>query len=138
MAEASFSVVWSALNPKNETQAAIFVKEVADGSGVVAAVLDTGIDLDAVGLRTCPDGSPKIIDVVDATGSGDVQMSVVREAVDGAIEGACGRKLRINTAWKNPSGKWRVGSKPAFDLYPQGLVERLRKEKKKELDEVRT
>lgn len=131
-------VGWSWLVPKEETQAAAFVKDVADGRGVVAAVLDTGVDLDAVGLQTCPDGSPKIIDTIDATGSGDVAMTVVREAVDNVIEGIAGRKLRLSPDWKNPTGKWRVGSKPAFDLYPDGLVDRLRKEKRKEIDEQHT
>lgn len=130
-------VVWSALVPKTETQAGAFARDVADGRGIIAAVLDTGIDLQAAGLRTCPDGAPKIVDVVDASGAGDVSMAVVREAVDGCVEGAGGRRLRLNAAWRNPSGKWRVGSKAAYELYPQGLVDRLRRERKKELDEVR-
>ena len=130
-------VAWSALVPKSETQAGAFARDVADGRGIIAAVLDTGIDLQAAGLRTCPDGAPKIVDVVDASGAGDVSMAVVRDAVDGCVESVGGRRLRLNAAWRNPSGKWRVGSKAAYELYPQGLVDRLRRERKKDLDEVR-
>lgn len=127
---AAYDVVWSALVPKNETQAAAFVKDIADGRGVTIAVLDTGVEVaGAAGLQVCPDGTPKIVDVIDASGAGDVSMTTIREAIDGVIEGVAGRKLRISSAWKNPTGKWRVGSKPAYDFYPQGLVDRLRKVK---------
>jgi len=43
-----------------------------------------------------PDGRPKLLDVVDVTGSGDVDTSVVVEAVDGKITGLSGRILKVN------------------------------------------
>lgn len=39
---------------------------------VKVAVMDTGVDPGARGLKSCPDGSTKIIDVIDCTGSDDV------------------------------------------------------------------
>jgi subtilisin family serine protease len=39
---------------------------------VIVAVMDTGIDPGALGLMYCPDGSKKIIDVIDCTGSDDI------------------------------------------------------------------
>jgi hypothetical protein len=65
-----------------------------DGRGVVIGIFDTGVDPGAEGLQTTSDGRPKLIDVVDATGSGDVVTSTVRKAVDGVVE--VRRKLREN------------------------------------------
>lgn len=48
----------------------------------------------------------QILDVVDCTGSGDVDMSKVVKADDeSCVPGVFGDKLRVNPAWKNPSGE---------------------------------
>ena len=44
---------------------------------VLVAVLDTGIDPGAYGLKVCPDGNNKIIDVIDCTGSDDIILNKV-------------------------------------------------------------
>lgn len=75
-------------------------------------------DPGAAGLQTTSDGRPKVIDLVECTGSGDVDMSTVRKAEAGAtsIEGLCGRTLKLNADWSNPTGQWRVGRKAAFEV----------------------
>ncbi len=47
----------------------------------------------------------QIIDVVDCTGSGDVDTSTVQEAADGHLKGLYGRKLKLNPTWENPEGE---------------------------------
>ena len=49
------------------------------------------------------------------------------------VEGLTGRTLRLNPAWVNPSGEWRVGARPLFELLPGGLCKRLKEERRKEL-----
>ena len=94
------SVSSSGLVPKKTTQALSLLERYPeyDGRGVIVAVLDTGCDPRAEGLTSTPDGKPKLIDVVDATGSGDVDTTkVVQVNEDGVLEGATGRLLRIDS-----------------------------------------
>lgn len=91
--------------------------------GVPCTVLlpRTVADPGAPGLSTTSDGKPKIIDIVEASGSGDVEMSEAKAlGSDGTLAGPSGRALRPNAEWSNPSGLWRVGAKPGFEFFPQG------------------
>jgi tripeptidyl-peptidase-2 len=149
------------LLPKSITQAAAFLQSYPkdDGSGVVVAILDTGVDPGANGLQTCPDGRPKILDLVDCSGSGDVDMTARRTAQDAdpSLAASAGsaskveeddgayapanRKLTLlsnrvvtlgagKRCWSCPANEFRVGKKAVFDMFPKPLVARLKQERK--------
>ncbi len=123
------------LLPKNEIGALRFLEKYPefDGRGVVVAIFDTGVDPGAPGLQTTSDGKPKIVDMVDGTGSGDVPMIGHRTADDmGQIEGLSGRMLTLPEQWLSKTREFRVGLKAGYELFPPELVARLR-ERRKEL-----
>lgn len=124
--------------PKKETGVDRFLAAHPDydGRGALIAIFDSGVDPAAAGLQTTSDGKPKILDVIDCTGSGDVDTSkVVKADADGAIVGASGTRLIVNSSWKNPSQEWRVGYKLVYELFTDTLISRLKKERKKKWDE---
>jgi hypothetical protein len=71
-------------------------------------------------FQKTPNGKPKIIDMIDTTGAGDVDTSLVREidANDNTVKGISGRKLKIPASWNVPSKKVNLGVKNLFELYP--------------------
>ena len=122
------------LLPKVETGATrlLATNKNLDGRGVVVAIFDTGVDPGAAGLRTTTEGKIKVIDLIDGTGSGDVNTSTVRPASGGKILGLTGRTLSIPADWKNPRGEYHLGWKQAFDLFPASLVGRLKSERRRD------
>lgn len=134
----SESTFLASLMPKKEIAADRFVEAHPqfDGRGVVIAIFDSGVDPAALGLQVTSDGKPKILDVLDCTGSGDIDTSaVVKADADGCICGASGASLVVNSAWDNPSGEWHVGYKLVYELFTDTLTSRLKKERKKRWDE---
>ncbi|KAJ0043607.1 hypothetical protein Pint_17460 [Pistacia integerrima] len=132
------STFLASLMPKKEIAADRFIDSNPkfDGRGVVIAIFDSGVDPAAAGLQVTSDGKPKILDVVDCTGSGDIDTSTaVKADSDGCIRGASGATLVVNSSWKNPSGEWRVGYKMVYELFTDKLTSRLKKERKKKWDE---
>ncbi|HMB70800.1 MAG TPA: S8 family serine peptidase [bacterium] len=128
-----------ALLPRAEIGADRFLAEFPDydGRGVVVAIFDTGVDPGAPGLQVTSDGRPKIVDIVDGSGSGDVDTRTVRTAGDdGTFEGLSGRTLRPDPSWTNPTGEWRVGMKPGWEIFPRGLLPRIKEERADEFREA--
>ena len=124
------------LMPKDETGVSAFLAEHPDydGRGIRVAIFDTGVDPGAEGMQVTSDGRPKIIDLVDATGSGDVPTTTKAEAEDGKLTGLSGRELTLGD-WPNPTGEWRLGLKPAWEIFPSALVTRMKAERKETWDE---
>jgi tripeptidyl-peptidase-2 len=98
------------LVPKKETNALEYCQNFPNynGKGVTIGILDTGIDPGASGIRYMEDGvTPKLMDLVDCTGSGDVDMGEIQELVpksdDGngggsyyQVQGLSGRTLKLS------------------------------------------
>lgn len=114
---------------------------------MIVAILDTGVDPAAAGMQVCPDGRPKVIDLIEATGSGDVDTRTVAKPSAGGssgssassgveIVGLSGRTLRLNPAWSNPSGAWRIGAKRAFDVFAGPLKARVSARMKQDADKA--
>ncbi|KAL8148295.1 hypothetical protein AgCh_005606 [Apium graveolens] len=132
------STFLASLMPKKEIAADRFIESHPefDGRGVLIAIFDSGVDPAAAGLQVTSDGKPKILDVLDCTGSGDIDTStVVKADADCCIRGGSGASLVVNSSWKNPSGEWHVGYKLVYELFTDTLTSRLKKERKKKWDE---
>ncbi|KAF3597894.1 hypothetical protein DY000_02026985 [Brassica cretica] len=128
----------ASLMPKKEIRVDRFLEAHPeyDGRGVVIAIFDSGFDPSAAGLHVTSDGKPKVLDVIDCTGSGDIDTStVVKANEDGLIRGASGAPLVVNSSWKNPTGEWRVGCKLVYQLFTDDLTSRVKKERRKIWDE---
>ena len=118
----------TALIPKREVGADAFLRAhpTYDGRGVVIAVFDTGVDPAAPGLATTTTGERKVIDLIDASGSGDVDTSTKSTpAADGTLPGLSGRPLTLPAGLVNPTGEFRLGLKPAAELFPTAPRSRL-------------
>lgn len=127
-AEPNVAKFRAALIPKHEIAADAFVKAhpTWDGRGVVIAIFDTGVDPAAAGLATTSTGERKIMDMLDASGSGDVDTTTKRKAdATGKLTGLSGRTLVLPAGIVNPSGEFRLGLKPASELFYGDVLKRV-------------
>jgi tripeptidyl-peptidase-2 len=125
----------SALIPKREVGAEQFLQEhpTYDGRDVVIAIFDTGVDPAAAGLATTSTGERKVLDMIDASGSGDVDTSAkLTPGEDGTLEGLTGLVLTLPEDLENPSGEFHIGMKPASELFPRAALRRLQDKVKEE------
>lgn len=100
------SSIFASVMPKEEIGASEFLKAHPnfDGRGTVIAVFDTGVDPGTKGLQITTDGLPKMVDVLDCAGSGDVDTSeIVKPDSEGFIKGVNGNLLKLNPNWPNPT-----------------------------------
>lgn len=65
-----------------------------DGRGALIAILDSGVDPSVPGLHTTSTGQPKILDLRNFSGEGDIALARVRPDAAGAIPLAGGPTLR--------------------------------------------
>ncbi|PAW69064.1 MAG: hypothetical protein B9S34_00015 [Opitutia bacterium Tous-C1TDCM] len=127
-ADPDVAALRSALIPKREVAADQFLKAnpTFDGREVVIAVFDTGVDPAAAGLSVTSTGQRKLVDILDASGSGDVPTTVKRKpGADGKLAGLSGRSLVLPAGVTNPSGEYRLGLKPASELFYGDVLKRL-------------
>lgn len=118
----------SALIPKREIGQTEFLAAHPDwdGRGIVIAIFDTGVDPAAAGLAVTSTGERKILDLLDASGSGDVDTTrKVSPGPDGTLPGLSGRSLHLPPGLSNPAGEFRLGLKRAEDIFPRRAYARL-------------
>jgi len=140
---------WAGVLDTATTGAAALRRRVpeGDGRGIVVAILDTGVDPAAPGLQTTTTGAPKMLDVLDATGAGDVDLNATATPdADGWLTNpATGRKLRVDVStWAvdgtkcapPKDGVYRVGGKRTASLFPAPMLRRLKGEAKRFDDEA--
>uniref|UniRef100_A0A914ZG31 Peptidase S8/S53 domain-containing protein n=1 Tax=Panagrolaimus superbus TaxID=310955 RepID=A0A914ZG31_9BILA len=98
--------------PKKATQQEEFLQKYPefDGRGLLIAVMDFGVDISSPELQKTSEGLPKIIDSFNFNKDVKIDTSVIREVdTDNILIGLSGKKLKIPSFWKNPSGKWHLG-----------------------------
>lgn len=152
------------LVPKKETRVLEFLEKFPDydGRNVRIGILDTGIDPNSAGIRFMADGrTPKLVDMVDCTGSGDVDISTMKKVTSSGknpdyyyVQGLSGNKLRLRKDWwkstnqSNTDNKTsedakasdtlptvQLGIKSAYELFPLNLVTRVKAHRKKKFNE---
>ncbi|MBK6472864.1 MAG: S8 family serine peptidase [Betaproteobacteria bacterium] len=127
-AEPDLATLRSALIPKREVGADQFLRLLpnADGRGVLIGIFDTGVDPAAAGMAVTTTGERKVVDIIDASGSGDVDMRTRRKPdANGRLAGLSGRALTLPGGVVNPSGDFRLGLKPASELFNGAVLRRV-------------
>lgn len=124
------------LIPTDETQASDFLRQHPeyDGRGITVAIFDTGVDPGAAGLRVTSTGQPKIIDLIDGTGAGDVEMQPLNpSALTKPVRGLSGRTLKLPAACTADRSRLALGLAAAYDILDSELVADLKQQRLKRL-----
>jgi tripeptidyl-peptidase II len=106
--------------PKTEIGVPAFLEAhpTFDGRDVVIAVFDTSVDPGAPGMQVTTTGERKIVDIIDASGAGDVDISTTVEAdKNGYLKGLTGRTLLLPKDIQNPDGVFHIGVKYGKELF---------------------
>lgn len=101
----------------------------ADGRGVLIAILDTGVDPGIPGLTLTSDGRPKVLDLRDFSGEGRLEMAPVTPRGDTVMVDGVALAGMQQVAGRT-SGPWfggilderRLGELPAADLNGNGAA----------------
>lgn len=149
------------LVPKKETNVLEFLEKHPkfDGRNVLIGILDTGIDPGATGLQFMEDGvTPKLLDLVDCTGSGDVDISTTQQVSDLVsnsdtlpvvesnlssipssesyyqVQVLSGSTVKLSKDWwKVPQQEpptVKLGIKLAYELFPASVTNRVKAHRK--------
>ncbi|CAJ0953450.1 unnamed protein product, partial [Mesorhabditis belari] len=123
----------SVMTPKLESLGDFLQKHPnSDGRGIKIAILDTGVDPKLEGMQVTTTGEPKLVNIFDCSGAGDVDCSHQVASKDGIdVVGLTGRTLNVAAIknLNNPSGKFYLGVKPIHELYLKGLKATMDKER---------
>ncbi len=114
--------------PKQETAVLRFLEQHPeyDGRGVTIAIFDTGVDPGAPGMQSTSTGERKLVDLYDASGAGDVDIStVIERSPDGTLHGLTGRRLILPPGVLNASGQFHLGIKFGKELFNDDAWSRL-------------
>ena len=125
--------------PKNITGVSAFLKEHSeyDGRNIKIAVLDSGVDPGAPGLSTTSQGLPKVVDILDATGSGDVDTSATGNPdKDAQVKGLSGRTLQLDPQWIKSNPTIHLGVVNGFDLFPDYVIGNYKKHARELMQET--
>ena len=88
----------STVNPLLRKTNSIYFPADYQGQGVVVAILDTGVDPSAEGLQTTVHGKPKILDIVDCSGSGDFDLATRKRFTKLRVSGR--EWIGVEKGWK--------------------------------------
>lgn len=114
--------------------------------------MDSGVDPGAEGLRVFDEklpppsfwlvsypfhfqvtstGLPKIIDILDTSGAGDIDTSAVAEIdSEGFVQGLTGRKLKVNPSWHPEDNKCHLGVVKLFTVVSEDYHDPWKKARK--------
>eukprot|EP00934_Nitzschia_sp_Nitz4_P004024 Nitzschia sp. Nitz4//scaffold5_size260463//37246//41143//NITZ4_000947-RA/size260463-processed-gene-0.53-mRNA-1//1//CDS//3329555235//4014//frame0 len=134
------------LVPKKESNALELINTYPDydGSNVLIGILDTGIDPGAAGIRFMEDGvTPKLLDLVDCTGSGDVDIKTTKTvSSDYTVKVLSGATVQLNPEWWEETSSTsselptvRLGLKLAYELFPASVTTRVKEHRARQMEQ---